>query len=65
MKTPDDIWDDIGSLSEAELFHVMTKLYAIYEAQLKQNPTDEESLNFFKHLDNTISQTAECNSNRR
>lgn len=65
MKTPDDIWDDLGSLSENELFHVMTKLYAIYEAQLRQHPNDRESLHFFKHLGNTIPQTAACNSNRR
>lgn len=65
MKTPDDIWDDLGSLSEDELFHVLTKLHAVYEAQLKQNPGDEEARNFFQHLDNSITQTAECNSNRR
>ena len=31
MKTADDIWEDIGSLSEDEMFHVITKLFDIYD----------------------------------
>lgn len=65
MKTADDIWEDIGSLSEDEMFHVITKLFDIYDTQLKQNPDNSDALNFFKNLGNVISQTSECNFNRR
>ena len=65
MKTVDDIWEDIGSLSDDEMFHVITKLFDIYDNELKQIPTNSEALNFFKNLDNVISQTSQCNSNRR
>jgi hypothetical protein len=65
MKTPNDIWDDIGSLSEDEMFHVMTKLFALYENQYEKNPDDIECSNFFRNLDNVISQTSQCHSNRR
>ena len=65
MKTADDIWEDIGSLSDDEMFHVITKLFDIYDNELKQNPANSEALNFFKNLDNVISQTSQCNSNRR
>jgi hypothetical protein len=65
MKTADDIWEDLGSLSEDEMFHVMTKLFDIYDAELKRNPADKDALNFFKNLGNVISQTNQCNSNRR
>lgn len=65
MKTADDIWEDIGSLSEDEMFHVMTKLFDIYDSDLKRNPASKEALNFFKNLGNVIVQTSQCNSNRR
>ena len=65
MKTTNDIWEDLGALSEDEAFQVMVKLFALYEAQLKHDPDHQESLNFFKNLENTITQTSQCNSNRR
>lgn len=65
MKTPNEIWDDIGSLSEDEMFHVMTKLFAIYESQYEHAPDNIECKNFFRNLDNVISETSQCNSNRR
>jgi len=65
MKTADDIWEDLGSLSEDEMFHVMTKLFDIYDAKLKHDPIDKEAFNFFKNLGNVIDQTSQCNSNRR
>lgn len=65
MKSSIDIWEDIGSLSEDELLHVMTKLFALYEAEFEKDSTNKESLNFFKNLDNAITQTSQCNSNRR
>ncbi len=65
MKTSGDIWEDIGSLSEDEMLHVITKLFACYEEQLSQKPNDAEALNFFNNLANSIDQTTACNSNRR
>ncbi len=65
MKTTTDIWDTLGELQGHELIHAMTKLFSIYEEKLKKNPADDEALNFFKHLDIAISQTQQCNLNRR
>jgi hypothetical protein len=65
MKTADDIWEDLGSLSEDEMFHVVTKLFDIYDVGLKHDPADKEALNFFRNLGNVINQTSQCNSNRR
>lgn len=47
MKETIDLWEDIGSLSEDELLHVMTKLFALYENELEKAPYNTESLNFF------------------
>ena len=65
MKTPNEIWDDIGSLSENEMFHIVTKLFAIYESLYENAPDNIECKNFFRNLDNVIRQTSQCNSNRR
>ncbi len=65
MKAPDDIWEEIGSLTEEELFHVITKLYAMYEDMLKKDPSSQEAMQFFKNMDIVITQTAQCNFNRR
>lgn len=65
MKSPNDIWADLGELPEEEVILMMTKLFATYEESLKKNPEDMEALNFFKNLDNSISQTSQCNLNRR
>jgi hypothetical protein len=65
MKSPNDIWSDLGELPDEEVIHLMTKLFAIYEEKLKKFPEDEEALNFFRNLDNSLSQTIQCNLNRR
>ena len=65
MKTTNDIWEDIGSLAEEDLFHLITKLYGVYEEQLLKKPDNEEALNFFRNLSNIISQVNQCNLNRR
>ncbi len=65
MKTVNELWDDIGSLSEEEALHVISKLYAGYEGRLVRNPEDPESHQFFQELANAISQTQGCNLNRR
>ena len=65
MKSSNDLWEELGSLAEDELFHVVTKLFATYEEELKRQPDSVEVANFFKHLDNAITLTTQCNSNRR
>ncbi|MEN8257159.1 MAG: hypothetical protein ABFS09_04790 [Thermodesulfobacteriota bacterium] len=65
MTIVNKLWDDIGSLAEEEALHVITKLYASYEARLSREPENKECLQFFQELDNAISQTLECNLNRR
>ncbi len=65
MQTPLDLWEEIGSIAEDELPHVITKLFTIYEAKLVNNPQDSEALEFFKNLASAIAQTCECNLNRR
>lgn len=65
MKSPNDIWSDLGELPDEEVIHLMTKLFAIYEEKLKNYPEDREALNFFKNLDSSLSQTSQCNLNRR
>ncbi len=65
MKSSNDIWSDLGELPDEEVIHMMTKLFVIYEEKIKNNPADQEALNFFKNLDNSISQTNQCNLNRR
>jgi len=65
MKSPNDIWADLGELPDEEVIHMMTKLFAIYDEKLKNKPGDQEALNFFRNLDNSISQTSQCNLNRR
>lgn len=60
-----ELWDALGALPEEELPHVITRLFALYEARLHQNPDDPEALHFFSNLDLAITQTCQCNSNRR
>ncbi len=59
------LWDTLGSLPEAELPHVITRLFALYEARLQQNQDDPEALLFFSNLSRVVAETCQCNSNRR
>lgn len=65
MKTSNDLWEEIGSLREDELFHVMTQLFTGYEEQLQKQPEDEAANRFFTSLARVIDQVKECNANRR
>lgn len=58
-------WSALGALPEDEIPHVVTRLFALYEARLQQNPDDPEAVHFFHNLHLAISQTSQCNSNRR
>jgi len=65
MRTPNDLWEAIGTIDEEENGHVLTKIFAMYEQLLIKNPQDQEALAFFRNLDNALTQTTECNLNRR
>ncbi len=65
MKSPGDLWNELGEIPEEELLHVLTKLYSLYEGQLGRSPGNDEAVRFFSNLDTAISQTAGCNLNRR
>jgi hypothetical protein len=65
MRSITDLWGDLGELSEDETLHVLTKLFVVYEEEQQNKPDDEGVQKFFQNLDNIISQTRECNSNRR
>ena len=60
-----DVWEKLGDLSENELLHVITRLFAEYDKRLENNSNDPESLVFFKHLKTAVNETCQCNSNRR
>ena len=60
-----ELWDTLGSMSEEEIPHMVTRLFALYEARLLQNPDAHETLHFFKTLALAITQPCQCNSNRR
>ena len=65
MRSPNDLWEAIGSLAEEENAHVITKLFTMYEELWTKNPEDENALLFFRNLDTSISLSANCNLNRR
>lgn len=65
MRSPNDLWEALGDISEEETHHLLTKLFAIYEKRLEQDPANREARNFFACLDTALSQTLECNLNRR
>lgn len=65
MRSTIDLWDNIGELAEDEILQVITRLFTVYEAELQREPDNATALQFFRNLDNVITQTCECNSNRR
>ena len=65
MRSTNDLWGEIGELAENEILHVITQLFGVYEASLQRDPDNQEALKFFRNLDNALTMTCECNSNRR
>jgi len=65
MRSTNDLWGEIGELAENEILHVITQLFSVYEAELQRDPDSAEALKFFRNLDNALTLTCECNSNRR
>jgi len=65
MTKAGEAWEALGDLTEEEALHALTRLYALYEEALQQHPEDQAAERFFTHLFTAISQTRECNLNRR
>ena len=65
MRSQSELWEAVGSIEEEELQHVLTKLFMMYEELVERDPENREAENFFKRLDNAITQSQECNLNRR
>ena len=65
MRSPNDLWEALGGVPEEELVHVLTKLFTAYEQLLQRDPENREAQRFFRHLDNALEATAQCNLNRR
>lgn len=60
-----NLWEAIGDLEEEDVPHVLTKLFTIYEERLSRHPDDEATRLFFQYLSQALTQTKECNLNRR
>ncbi|MFW2365909.1 MAG: hypothetical protein ACN4GW_05800 [Desulforhopalus sp.] len=65
MRSVNDLWEAIGSISEEETHHLLTKLFDMYEKRLESDPDDPEAAVFFQNLNNALNMTTECNLNRR
>jgi hypothetical protein len=68
MRSPNQLWEALGDIDPDETGHVLTRLFVMYEQLLQNNPDDpkgKEASNFFKNLDIALTQTDECNLNRR
>ena len=63
--SPSDLWEEIGSIEPDDLPHVLINLFTSYEKMLQQDPDSQEAKEFFQKLAKAISQTSECNLNRR
>ena len=60
-----DLWDKLGNLEEEQALLVLYQLFEQYEKKIKNNPTNEEAMQFFNYLQSIISQIESCNINRR
>ena len=65
MRSVADIWGSLGDLDDGQTMQVLCKLFTVYESDLQRNPDNQEALEFFKKLDQMLTQVCECNSNRR
>ncbi|MBU0944024.1 MAG: hypothetical protein KJ804_14885 [Proteobacteria bacterium] len=65
MINTNELWEAMGDLEEEDVPHVLTKLFTLYEERLSRLPDDEATQLFFQHLSQVMTQTKECNLNRR
>ena len=47
---PNELWEEMGSLDEEDLPHVLIKLFTSYEEMLKRDPKSSEAMDFFQKL---------------
>ena len=65
MSLGGDLWEEIGALADEDAGHVLTRLFVAYESEAELKPDSEMCKEFFKRLEVALSQTVECNLNRR
>jgi len=65
MDTVNDLWEKLGSLSEDESSHVLTRLFTVYEELLQHDSQSVEARVFFERLGHVVSLCQDCNLNRR
>ncbi|MFZ5797618.1 MAG: hypothetical protein ACYCYR_08310 [Desulfobulbaceae bacterium] len=65
MRSPNDLWEAVGSLAEDETAQVLTRLVVLYADRLEKDPEDPAALLFFRDLDTAVSLASQCNLNRR
>ena len=65
-ETESDPWESLGTLVDEEPFHVLSRLYEMYDNDMKKYGADHESSQlFFKRLSQAIELCRTCNMNRR
>lgn len=65
MRTPNDLWEALGALAEDEAHHTLTRLFVFYEELMQKSSDSKEAQLFFRNLDTVLTQTEQCNLNRR
>ncbi len=65
METPEEIWEALGELPDEDVLPLISKLFFVYEEELKRDPSGPEALRFFQRLGTALTQTSQCNLNRR
>jgi hypothetical protein len=65
MRSPNDLWEAIGAIDEEESYHLLSRLFDMYEQLLQKDPESKEAFLFFRNLDTALTITTECNLNRR
>ncbi len=60
-----ELWDDLGSLEDDQALLILSQLFDLYEKKIKQDPQDQEAVQFFNYLQSVMSQVQTCNVNRR
>jgi hypothetical protein len=61
-----DPWEAIGTLIDEEPVHVLSRLYEMYDIDMKKHGAEHgSSQEFFKRLSQAIELCRTCNMNRR
>lgn len=65
MDTVNDLWEKLGTLSDDESSHVLTRLFSVYEELFQHDSQSVEAKLFFERLSRVVSLCQDCNLNRR